>query len=409
MLRHKGLPRFRLLIAGRDFTGRCEGIEATYADDAGGSEITFTCYDDLSGYENAEVRLQVGYDGEGEALVDWAVGELQRVIPNSDGSSACSALGPFSLMASQYFAEQVDYTGYRLPAALYDICSRAGYPLGVAVVRGGDNILIQDASFTEDTTLSEGAQSLLENTNFVATDLPGGIRMFMPRPRPGAKGKSTAQIDPSDYPAEGGLQLADRYGGRYSQVVVYRLSDATDSSGRMSYEVYAKAPVHLAEPLRYRAPKNRIYYVTDFAGDQDAASQQAYDLARSLGSGEVQVTVSGIPIMPEIERYSQVTLVREVERKDGTHRETYEVVLENSVGISIQNWSMDLDGYGILTDDQLISPVRIEVPPVSPAVLNYAPKSGLDSKGVYIGEVTAEEEGISSDAVLLDAEGAYLP
>lgn len=349
-LTNRGEPHHRLYIGGEDYTGRAANIQVSYTDSSGASQLTFSCSEPLDDKEFAPVVLQLWYGDE--EPVDWFVGSLQRTIPQSNGFCDATALGPFGQMATQYFMQQVTYDNYRLATALYDIALKASYPAGVVIVRGGQNVLVQDATFTEDTSLQEGANTLMESASFVCTDLPGGNRIFRPLPTPGTSGQSRVSLGPGDYPADGGLTIEDRYDGSYSWVICYRSS--TDSG----YEVYAKVPVHNTRPMSRRAPRNRAYYITDFVGDQQQATNQAYEMARRLAVGEYHIQVSGFPICPELARYDQLEITRLVEKKDGTYQETYSIIAEDEVSCSVTDWTMSVDGYGVLVEStRVASPV----------------------------------------------------
>lgn len=339
-------PRYELYVASRRMTHDVSDLRLEYDMTGGGATLSFTSRTPLDGMAGRDVRLEIGYADE---LTTYFLGRLSRIVPPSYYSGYCSAVaqGPYALMATQYFGEQVTYDGYTLSRALYDIAMRATYSRGEVVVRGGENVHLVDATFTEETSLAEGAQSLLDANGWVGVDMPGGTRQFMAHPQPGQAGRMEYRFTPKDYPA-GGMTVTDLYGVSYSKVVVFRRNDGTNST--TYYDVYESAPV----PANGwgTAPRNSIYYVTDFPGDAAEAKRRAYELAQILAAGQFTVELSGVAIRPEVGPYGQIAAVRRAQRRDGVYDETYHVVVDGSLSLSVSDWTMDISGTAILVDEK---------------------------------------------------------
>lgn len=349
----------RLMIAGEDWTKKAREITASYAgeDQAGGSELTFTPREALAGYEDARVVLYL--DG-----VPWFGGKLKRAPDRGRGVQA-RALGPFSEMATQSFGEEVFYRGLFAESVLYDIARRASFPSGTVEVRGGRSRRVEELAFAEEVTLLEGAKAVMDSTGFVSSDMPGpyGKRLFMPRPRPGATGRVRRVFTEDDYPSDG-LRITERHDSSYDRVVVFRRAEDG------SYAVRQEAPVR--QSGRFPAPKGRVYYIPEFAGDAKQAKQEAYDTARSLSAGMVEIELSGVWIdseMADMAKYEQVEIQRVDERRDGLYREVYHCRIDSGVAAEVASWTMTMAGSAILVSGRKAGRARIVVDSLSAGVI----------------------------------------
>lgn len=349
--------RYALTVNGEPWTDYAQDIAVEFSGDTGASRLTFTSGEPMDGLAHSPTVLQLAI---GDApLRDYFVGTLWKPMPDPPTwSSKATALGPFALMTEQSFGEQVTYRGRSLASCLYDIARRASFTTGsIRVERGGKKVTEQ--TFSEDVKLSEGATGLCDPADFVMTDLPGGGRVFMPRPAAGASGRAGAIYTPSDYDT---FSVDDRYDGYYAKVVVYR--KGTEGN----YEVRSERKV----PNRgtQRVLPRRIYYVPEFLGDQGEADQASYDLAKRLASGEVKFGVDGLAPDPERARYDQITVSREVERRDGIYLETYDASIDESLTLAIgDDPKMTLAGFGVLKESRKVGRPRIRVETVSPGVI----------------------------------------
>lgn len=367
--RREAEPAHKLWVGGEDWTSRAAEISVGYQDEAGGSEMSFAPGASLSGYEDAPVLLYLGY-GNTKDLVPYFAGKMKRVPERRGGLSGrqARALGPFSEMAGQHFGEEVRYRGVSSAHALYDICRRASFPSGAVEVRGG-NARVEEVTFYEEVTLQEGAKAVLDSANMVGGDVPGpyGSRLFLPRPRPAATGKFKARFTERDHPTDG-FVITERHDAAYSRVVVFR----RDQNG--NYAVRQTAPVE--QRGKWKAPRNRNYYIPEFVGDAKEAKQTAYDTARSLSAGEVGFALSGVEIDETLTRYDQVHCERLDERRDGTYREVYACQLDGPISASVAGWAMEAGGSGILVEERKVASPRIILPGISAGV-TAIPLEGL--------------------------------
>ena len=353
----------RIYIASENVTDQTEQIEVEYA--AEGSQTSFVSHDPLDGLRGRVVTLWLGDKR-------YFVGTLSRPgDPQDYFSRSATALGPLARLGGLFFGEQVDYSGFTIASALYDVFLRGGFPQGSYEVRGGLGQRIQDLIFPEEVSLGEGLKAIMATGDFVATDSFGSASRAMPRPRPGATGKAVARFDEGDWPVNG-FRITPKQGESYSKVVVFRRADDG------SYAVRAVAPVQREEGTR-PAPPNSIYYIPDFAGDADQAKQTAYDTAVSLGSGEVDFELDLLELDSGLGMYDQIVAKRNKERRDGTYRETYQLVIETGVKTSVPNWTTSLSGAGILVSERKIAAPFIVVDRLSTGVMQ------LDSSTVPSG------------------------
>lgn len=358
---------FSLAIAGEDWTDLCSGIEASFTDDAGGSELTFEAIGDLRPYIGERVVLWLGY---GDKEVPYFSGELTRP---SEGSvfftKKARALGPFALMERREFMEQKDYRNRYIGSALYETASKMSFPSGTVEVIDPQGYKIdpkaEEAIFVEEVNLQEGAKVLMGFAEYVATDLPGseyGRLRFQPRPRPGAGEKAIARYGPDDYRNKG-FRVTHKDDGPYSEVIVFR----RNQDGFMP--VYQKAPIE-NRGLKYQ-PKDRPYRITDFAGDSAQAKQTAYETARALGAGEFGFELDPISINPDLYRYGQIEAWKLDERRDGTYRETYACLVEG-LSANIGAWEMPVTGGALLIEETKVARPRIDLGSVSAGVIKNA-------------------------------------
>jgi hypothetical protein len=349
-------PFFRLTIGGAPIGGDGADIRFEYPEQNGASRLTFEGMLPAEHLIEERVRLSLGYGRRG--LLYFA-GRL--ILPGGERV----VLGPFAEMAAQHMMRRADYRGWFIGPALYDIARRANYPSGTVEVRGERSYRIPDdadeAVFNEEVSLMEAANTLMQSANFVASDAPGGIfgrRLFMPRPRPGARGGVKAVYVPRHY-EPGSLEVEDKHSTGYARVVVFRRrADGT-------YSLRQEAPV---DNMGRRVPQNRAYFIPEFVGDSIQAKQAAYDTARSLSAGEFSFRLSGIRINPELSRYDQIRVSRNHETRDGIFREVYQGVIHEVSG-SVSGWRMDLSGDAIRVERRKVGrPSAIVPDSVSPGV-----------------------------------------
>lgn len=363
--------KHKLLIGGEDFTALSREITVSFSPEGGGSELTFEPGASLRGLEDAPIGLYLGYG----SLVPYFAGKLKR-IPQRGGDffgRTAKALGPFSEMSGQFFGETVRYSGISAARALQDVLRRASFPSGAIQIRGGGQ-RIEDLLFYEEVSLQEGAKAVMDTASMVGGDVPGpyGSRLLIPRPRPAATGKAKARFTERDYP-QGGFTVTERHDAPHSRVVVFRRNE----NGTNAVREFALVPGF--EGGKYRPPKNRIYYVPEFAGDAAEARQTAYDTARSLASGEVDFALEGVPIDETLTRYDSIQCERLDERKDGTYREVYACQMDGPLKVSVPGFSMDISGSALMLSETKVAAPRIYLPGVSAGVIGMPP-GGLEPR-----------------------------
>lgn len=341
---------FRITVEGKGISNSVESASVTYSND-GSSEATVNTWRSLNGYENAELKIDVGY---GDLLQNYFTGKIGTMTENSwGGPNEVTAWGPFKLMADQVIGEQVSYKNMDIVTALMDLVKRAKYPRGKVEVQRGSPFTItgDNAVFVWETKLGEAASTLATSANYVFADLPGGRRLIRPRPRPGTVGVVRERYNEAHFPPEG-FTAAPSNRSFYSSVRVFRRND----QGGM--EVDAKRPVGIES--KYRPPEGRVFVVSDFVGDQAAAEREATITARALSRGVYEVEVVGLAANPELVMYDTIqTRVTEIREREG-EREwwdvTYNWLLDQSIVLNISRLGnlMTLNGTGLIADERLV-------------------------------------------------------
>jgi hypothetical protein len=354
----------RLWINGELWDDYASARAVEFQEDAGGSRMTFTSRRPMERLIGRKVELYVGTQDEG--LQPIFTGRLIRPMPDPPAfTSSAVALGPFAQMAEQSLGSPKNYSTAFVHAALADICSLAGYSQGTVIIKGRENNQIEELLFGESTKLLEAAQEVCSKADMVMTDTGKGNRLFLPRPNPGGGAATQIRFTADDYKT---FSVEEEHPTNYASVAVLRLGDQSDDDNVPLYAVEARRDV----PQPYGtlpAPKNRIWYILDFAGDQDEANQVAYDTARRLGMrGQVKWSMTDLPLAP-IDRYSSVFGERVVEYTDGFYREVYDLTLHDGVAYKVAEWKMDIGGEGLLLEATKVGRSRIVVEPSASAAV----------------------------------------
>lgn len=360
-------PRHALYVGGEPIEGEAKNIVASYTEEGGGSELTFETTRLLENRRGANVTLMLGYGRDSRNLAPWWSGRLRRGGKESAFAKPARALGPFASMDRE-FRQQVDYRGFLIGSALYDITKyqRTGFPSGTVEVRGGGSYRIgqsEEAIFVEEVTLAEAANALMASADFTASDMPGrfGSRMFLPRPRPGATGKAKAVYGPGDY-GPNGFRVTDKHEGPYAAVIVFRRNQDGSYAVRQSAQVPDFAGQGDGAP-------GRAYYIPEFVGDAAQAKQLAYDTARAIGAGEFSFELDLLSINPGLAKFDQISVWREDERAGGTWRETYQCLIDGGISASVSDWTMQCSGDAILVSEERVAAPRVVLPGVSAGVV----------------------------------------
>jgi hypothetical protein len=360
---------FELWIGGENWTPYAREVRFTNSGAEGASVVNFEARRPMDGYEDAICELwlakaNAGYLKDSDYKLYFA-GTLTRPYPDSPWPGATAqALGPFAAMAGQPLGEDILYNGKTLAYSLNDVARRAYTVSGLVEVIGGHDITVEKGEFAQEVTLMEAARSLCNPVGYRMTDARGLKRLFFPEPQPGSTGKSRATYGPKDY-ASGDLKISDVHASTYFKVIVFRRSE---------WGVYEVLESALVEPQRVPKPrgfayKKRIFYIGDFPGTSAQAKDTAHKQAHKLAVGEYDLEGLTVPYDPDIYRFDQITAWRERERQDGIWRETFDFVLEGGCDINVSDDTMTLKGFGLMTDEEWVRPVRIVVQRANPAVI----------------------------------------
>lgn len=384
----------QLWIAGRNWTPYCREIRFQNTGTEGAATLTFESRRPMDGYEDAVVELWLAKSRVGQLGSDdfqlYFAGNLTRPMPDSPWPGATAqALGPFATMATQELGEDMIYNGQTLAHALYDVSRRAYTISGMVEVIGGDDIIIEKGEYAQEVKLMEAAKGLCTPVAYRMSDMRGLKRMFFPEPQPGSTGKSRAYFGPEHY-APGDLKVSETFATTYKEVIVFRRSEWG------VYEVYERAPV---EPGRVRRPAGtlytkRIYYIGDFPGTSEQAKDTAHKMAQRLRTNEYDLQSLTVPYDPDLYRYDQITTARERERVDGVWRETFDFITAGGCSIDLSDDSQTFQGFGLMSDEEWIRPVKITVARVSPSVL-IAPYQarGNPADSILVGDLVTQKYG----------------
>lgn len=334
--------RVELFVGGIPWTRHAQSLQLENSGDDGGTTVTFQTKKPLDRMVDRPVRITL--DDK-----PYFEGTLKR--PGQEGGSrfvqGAVALGPFAEMASQFFGEQTSYTGRYLREALYDIAEKAHEASGVLEVMGGDHIQIEEADFTEETSLVEGATSLTTPSNFVLMDNKGPGQSAFRRPRTGGTGQAKRRYTPDDY-EEGNFTLEYKSDAPYAKVVIFRRGENDD------YDVRAVQPI--AQSGDRRARERRIWYITDWPGTQEAADQEAYEVARDL---EKESTFSlTVPLIYDAWRWDRFICARDRETPEGLRREWFRLIASASFSADLSEETMSLSGDALWVEAEPYSRVR---------------------------------------------------
>lgn len=356
--RHIGesAPARRLTVGGRveDFGS----LRAGYLRN-GGSVAEFEGLDVTDDDWGAPVRLDIGY---GNKLLNFFAGALE-FTPEGEPL----AYGPFKLMAEQRLGEQVNYAGFYLEDALADLAHHpvhgAGLEQGAIEVRAGRSHLIGavpvageplDAAtiFPLETTQLEVAEALCSSAGFIFTDRPNLRKLAMPTPRPGATGKATAVYTEDHH---GDFTPARTNARFYSEVIVFRRNEDG------TYAAFARAKVNNFG--KRRPPKNRIYVIPEFAGDDAQAQRVAEETARILSSGEFVFEIPSLAADPSILMYDTVEAWRTFYERGERYRESYSCLVSEGVTLELgaEAQDMTLSVAALRTSRELV-PARVFFP-----------------------------------------------
>lgn len=354
-------PFYALDIDGSPYHDNLSEFTVTYALDSGTSEMTINTYKAFEGRENAPVVLSLGY---GRSRAEFFRGKLQDPYDNQYGEpNEATAWGPFKWMAESKFGKQVSYEGYRLREALSDMAERSKFRQSQIQVIGGNKILRGEVTYVMEQKIGEAASELCGKSNFVLTDVPGGGRLFMPKPKPVSRGEARAVYTDSETP-QGGFTAVRQPRARYAQVWVFRrTTDGQDDFPPVKVNVDTRG---------YAAPPPfSSYDIPEFTGDAEDALDAGREMSEIISGGTFLCTLSGISANPDIQPFDTLRQnTTELRDEGGRYRERYScdyrylVDAEMSVeGNAESGISETVSGTGILVKERkLAKPFYMRMP-----------------------------------------------
>lgn len=350
-----------LWISGRNYSESLISATVTYTTDVGGSGLEFSAMTDLEDFEDERMRLELGY---GDKKVPYFTGKLTNAKDGEkSGIATAQGFGPFRLMAENDIGRSETFTNRTLENVVMDLSRRAGHGGGEIEIRGGRSYRVPPGEqFLFDTKCLDVMNTLLEKAEFVASDLPGGKRLVMPKPKPGANTGFDALYTPDNYTA---LTVDPTHAVTYHSVVVYRMGENN-------------TPVVYAERDCVKtAPKGRRYIVSDFPGTQTEAEQKAYELAILLRAGERTFSMTTF-FNPDINLWDGFKAVRLKKKQGKWWRYVYNCQVDSSISMSYAPGSnmMELQGscYEIKSQRAPVSDDPLS-PAVSPGVVRLTETS----------------------------------
>lgn len=290
-------PKHKLTIAGNVVSSDLKSASIVYTSDGGSSGSQLTLDGNYKKYNNAEVKLYLGY---GDDLVPYMIGRMQRPHYNTRlNTTQTNVFGAFKLMDEQILKTEETYAGRSLQYALQDLTVKAGYKRGQAEIRGGDNFIIEhDEVFPFNNTLSDTANSLMEKAGFIGMDQPEGKRLFRKKPRVGVVGRAVETYTSAEIPLDG-FELPPKSDVTWYGVIVQRVAADGTQLGLHYRDVKA--------PGDFPPPSHRIYVVEDYYGTQGEAEQETEDIARYLRLGDFGFSLT-VPMNPTLKLFDTVTV-----------------------------------------------------------------------------------------------------
>lgn len=343
-------------VNGEDWTNRLLSANIQFRADAGSSGMEFAVTGSAEDYKDATVDFWLG---DGSDAKPYFRGTLQA--PNDDEKfdrSSARAYGPFKDMAEQVLGTNETFVGNTLEYVILHCARRTDRrPGDIVVINGRQYRVQQGEQFPFDNKIADVLNTLMGKANFVAVDQPGGRREFMPKPRPGSNVEFKRNYDPGDYRS---FSINPSNETNFSKVVVYRNGD----NGKPV--VYAERdvnPIGKAKPAR-----NRWFVVSDFAGTQKEAGDEAFRLALELRMG-----LNGFGMVIDFDRSLRVfDGIRVVFEKRGVMK-TYACFIDDGFTVTYAPGSyptMDIGGKAHeIVKDRMTTPVTDKRVVMSPAVL----------------------------------------
>ena len=327
----------RLLIAGEDWSDRLMGATVAWtAEGAGGSNLDITVEGSLEHMTDAPVSFAVGYGRDD--LKTYFRGRLMMPKDHENLPQASAvAFGPFRLLTDTFLRRTQTYQGKNLEYVFMDLSHQAEYPTGEFVVLGGRKYDVPAGEiYSMGTSLQEVATSIMEKAKYVAFDAPGGRRIVMPEPKPGSNGTIKSVYTPDNYKS---FATEPAHEVAYHSVVVYRNEGSTWGGG----PVYSERRVDA--PIRFRPPRSRVMYVSDFPGTQSQAADEAFRLALALRDGERTFTMTA-PFNRNIALYDGFRAIRIKNVKPGVRQREVFICTVKEMSASFQPGTIEMTVSG---------------------------------------------------------------
>ena len=289
-------PNWRLRIGTEEYTNRMVSAEVTFSSE-GDSSIRFVVAGNLRAlqYERARVELWFGY---GTKLVPYFRGRLADPVDMASGlHSEATAYGLGTQLGNRYAQGRIDYGGWDLRDAWWDLIDRFGAePDRFDFWGEHSTTLANDISeFGLEGSLREIEETILEPMQFKSFDHPGGMRIVK-RSHLSTLGtenvfSGAGHYNVQHYPKDG-FTFDQSMQNFYADVVIFRRTNEYAGGGGEGgsgtpddneYAVYATEPV--ADPGPFHVHEGRDYVVADYPGGQEHAEREAELLATALGRG----------------------------------------------------------------------------------------------------------------------------
>lgn len=406
-----GAPAFEFMVGGRRVpNSKIQSIKGVYTRESGSSSMTVEADFPFDRFEEARASLRVGY---GDKLVEYFTGKVQD--PGQDTLSrlaTCEVRGPFASM-QESFGRDVDFTGQSVAEFSLSVGRFAKQGARFLDVQGGYDTYVEEGAFVRETELSEALRTVYDKLDFVMLDRPGFKRLVMPTPAPGARGKSIARYDESDYPAGsnhgsgahagtgktgvGGsrspFRVSAKTKNKYAWVNVFR----RDDKGNYPVDEWVRIP-HRG---RASPSDGKVFYVPEFPGNARQAAQTAARKAVMLAKGVSEWSLGGVYINPELLLYDTVTITRtNLEAYKKPALEIFSCLIDKQIGFEVspsqQRFHMELSGdTAVLTN---VVPLE---------VIERGPRLTFAQRGIVSRPATLADFGYDTAGFWLNSEIAY--
>lgn len=362
----------RLRVAGHDLSENLIDATVTYNTDVGGSGIEFTVFGTrLQDYVNAPISFWVGY---GDQLVPYFVGRIQQARPAENiNITSVQAFGPYRRLVGQILRSQETFVGNSLTYVIMECMRRGGVDRNSIEIRRGERYKVQPGEqYVYDSDLSDIINSQLEKASFVGMDLPGGKRLFLPRPRPGANVRHKTRFDPSTYYS---FTVTPKDEQSYYSILIFR----RDERGNEVFSIEQEIDPY----TRFKPDRNKVLTVPDYPGTVQEAGDTAYEMAAGYKNGESDFELT-TAINPDLILYDGFTASkqRNIPYTDKIEERVYSCSIDGQVQLNYSptDSNMQFGGSAIeLIRERNIIERKPLIPDISSGVLRKDVSKNWDS------------------------------